>query len=120
MREKRTQIFRSDKPSTVLWQIPVCIPIADISNNGCHVAASYEGGNILENDVRPSDPLITFYDATGSGRVVTVSEVVGDPGELQRSLSGISWGRVLGFQPTGRLMVVLDNGRSLTLDPGSH
>jgi hypothetical protein len=120
VKEKCTQIFRSDKPSTVLWQIPVYIQIADISNDGRHVAASYEGGNILENDVRPSDPLITFYDATGSRRVVTVGEVVGDPGKLRRSTSGLPWGRVIGFQPTGRLMVVLDSGRSLTLDPESH
>ena len=120
VKEKRTQVFRSDKPSTVLWQIQAYIQIADLSNDGRHVAASYEGGNILENDVRPSDPLITFYNATGSKRVVTVGEVVGDLGKLRRSTSGLPWGRVIGFQPTGRLMVVLDNGKSLTLDPESH
>jgi hypothetical protein len=120
VKEKRTQVFRTDKPSTVLWEIPVYIQIPDLSNDGRHIAASYEGGNILENDVRPSDPLIIFYNATGSKRVVTVGEVVGDLGQLRRSTSGLPWGRVIGFQPTGRLMIVLDNGKSLNLDPDSH
>lgn len=120
VKEKCTKIFRSNKPSTVLWQIPLYIQIADISNDGRHVAASYAGGNILESNVRPSDPLITFYNAAGLKRIVTVGEVVGDLGKLQRSTSGLPWGRVIGFQPTGRLMVILDNGKSLTLDPESH
>lgn len=120
VKERRTQIFRSDKPSAALWQIPVYIQIPDLSNDGRHVAASYEGGNILENDVRPSDPLITFYNASGARRIVTVGEVVGDLSKLRRSTSGLPWGRVIGFQPTGRLMIVLDSGRSITLDPDSH
>ena len=114
------QVFHSDKPLSVLWQIPVYIQIANLSNDGRHVAASYEGGNILDNNIRPSDPLITFYNATGPRRVVTVGEVVGDLGKLRRPTSGISWGRVIDFQPTGRLMIVLDDGKPLFLDPESH
>jgi hypothetical protein len=120
VKEKCTQIFRADKPSAVVWKIPIYIQIPDISNDGRHVAASYEGGNILENNVRPSDPLVTFYNASGSKRIVTVGEVVGDLTKLRKSTSGLPWGRVIGFQSTGRLMIVLDNGKSITLDPDSH
>lgn len=120
VKERRTQIFRAGKSSAVLWQIPVYIRIPDLSDDGHHVAASYEGGNILENNVRPSDPLITFYNASGTRRIVTVGEVVGDLSKLRKSTSGLPWGRVIGFQPTGRLMIALDSGKLVTLDPDSH
>jgi hypothetical protein len=120
VKEKRTQVFGANQASTVLWEVPVYLQIADLSDDGRHIAASYAGGNILENNVRPSDPLITFFNASGSKRIVTVVEVAGDIGKLRRSDSGFPWGRVLGFQPTGRLLVILDSGKTLTLDPDSR
>ena len=120
VQEKRTQIFQTSKPHTVLWSISAYIQLASLSNDGRHVAASYEGGNILDLDVRPADPLITFYNATGETHVVTVNDVLPGVRSLPHSTSGRPWGRVLGFQPSGRLLVILRSEKRLELDPERH
>lgn len=117
VKDKRTKIFRASKPTAVLWEIPAYLEIADLANDGKHVAASYEGGNILDDNVRASDPLVTFYSSAGAKRVVTVGEVVPQFASLPRSSSGRPWGRVVGFQPTGRLLIILNSGKTVTLDP---
>ena len=77
IKENRTQVFLTNKPLAVLWEVPTYIQIPDLSDDGRHIAASYEGGNILDNNVHSSDTLITFYNSSGFRRIVTVGEVVG-------------------------------------------
>ena len=118
VQERRTRVLRTASPSMVLWSIPAYIENASLSDDGRHVAATYDGGNILEENVRPSDPLITFYFATGEKRVIPVGEIIPKLKDLPHSTSGRLWGRVLGFQPSGRLLVVLNSGKTLNIDPG--
>ena len=117
VKEKRTRIFRTSDPAAVLWEIPFYLQNADLANDGRYVAASYDGGNIFEEKVRPSDTLITFYSATGRKRVVTVGEVVPDLISLPRSSEGRPWGRVVGFQASENLLILLNDGRAITLAP---
>lgn len=119
VKEKRTRIFGASDPAAVLWEIPLYLQNADLANDGLHVAASYDGGNIFDEKIRPSDTLITFYSATGRKRVVTVGEVVPDLISLPRSSEGRPWGRVVGFQASGDLLILLNNGRAITLAPES-
>ena len=117
VKEKRTRIFQVNDPSVMLWEIPLYLQNADLANDGRHVAASYEGGNILDENVRASDVLVTFYSATGRKRIVTVGEIVPDLVSLPRSSDGRPWGRVMGFQASGDLLILLNNGRAITLAP---
>ncbi|NUQ29261.1 MAG: hypothetical protein HOQ35_12200 [Acidobacteriaceae bacterium] len=117
VKEKRTRIFRASDPAAVLWEIPLYLENADLANDGRYVAASYDGGNIFDEKIRPSDTLITFYSAAGRKRVVTVGEVVPDLTSLPRSSEGRPWGRVVGFQASGNLLILLNDGRAITLAP---
>jgi hypothetical protein len=72
MKENRTQVYRTDKPLIVLWEVPTYIQIPDLSDDGRHIAASYEGGNILEDNVRSSTfslPSITPRGPDGPSRL---------------------------------------------------
>ncbi len=119
VKEKRTRVFHSGKVPRLLWEVPAYLEIADLSNDGKHLASSYAGGNILDPGVRPNDALVTFYNADGTSRAVSVAAVLPNFAQLPRSTSGQPWGRVIGFQPSGQLLVYLNDGRKLLLDPNT-
>ena len=76
MKEKRTRVFRAGRFPQMLWEIPAYLQIADLSNDGKHVAFSYAGGNILDPGVRAVDTLVTFYSADGTSRAVSVADIL--------------------------------------------
>lgn len=48
VKEKRTRVFHAGKEPRLLWEIPAYLQIADLSNDGKHVASSYaETSSIL-------------------------------------------------------------------------
>jgi hypothetical protein len=117
LKESRTQVFRTDRPASILWEVPIYMSVSELSNDGRHIADIYEGGNILGDDIRPSDPLITFYNASGTRRIVTLGEIVPERKALRRATSGNVWEDFLGFQSTGQFMIVLNDGKTLVLNP---
>ena len=121
LKERGTWVFAAKNPSTPLWQIPVYIGNPEISNDGTTVAAIYEGGNILDASVKPGEPLVTLYDSHSKKRVYTVGEVAGDTSKLRRTTSGFLWERDMYFDGANRFRIVLDNGKTISLDmTGAH
>ncbi len=119
VKEKRTRVFRAGKVQQMLWEIPAYLEIADLSNDGKHVASSYAGGNILDPGVRGTDTLVTFYNADGTARAIPVADILPDFAHLPHSTAGQPWGRVMGFQSTGQLLILRNDGRHVLLDPAT-
>ena len=117
-----TIVFSAARPASPLWSVPAWLPLADVSNDGNHLAAIYPGGNILAADAVASTPLLTFYNRSAPARTFTVGDVVPDLTTLRRSDAGRVWGYVVGFRADGCYVVMRDGEvKPLVLNPaGPH
>ena len=116
VKEKHTLGYRTGQPSQPLWDLPFYTALPSLANDGYHLATAYAHGNILDHDVRSTDPLITFYTPSGK-HVLTVQDVVGDFHRFGESSDGWGWGRVRDFDKSGWLVVDLDGGQTLRFNP---
>ncbi len=114
LKQQRTEVFKAAQSKTLLWSVPKYLSLPILSDDGQCIASVYDGGNILDENVRPSDPLITFYSASGQHDTVAVGDVVKDIHQLRKTSSGWAWGSAVGFQKSG-FVVVLATGKSITL-----
>ncbi len=102
-----------------LWQAPTPLANAQVADDGRSLVAAYPGANLLAADAGPTTPVLTFYRPGCPPVVVTLGQIVANPGELPRTASHRLWVRAYGYDGHGGYVVDTIDGRHLVYDPAS-
>lgn len=102
-----------------LWQAPTSLANAQVADDGRSLVAAYPGANLLDADAGPTTPVLTFHRPGRSPVVVTLGQIVANPGELPCAASHRLWVRAYGYNGRGGYVVDTIDGRHLIYDPAS-
>jgi hypothetical protein len=105
--------------STPLWTLRGWRRSFFLANDGEHLVIGPDGLNLLSVDVDEDSALLVFMHRTEQLRVVTVGQLFPGLRGLQRTVSHLAWGVILGVSSQNRLVVDLVDGRRIEFDVSS-
>jgi hypothetical protein len=114
--EKGTRCIDSAS-SKELWKLPNWYRWSFLCDDGRHFITAYGGLNLLSQNYKGSDVMLTFWKDGKLVRTVTVDELIPDKKILQRTVSHYSWGSIPGITKNGLLEVILEDGSKHYFDP---
>lgn len=103
--------------SKELWKLPDWYRRSFLCDDGRHFITAYGGLNLLSQNYKGSDVMLTFWKDGKLLRTVTVDELIPDKKILQRTVSHFSWGTIPGITKNGLLEVILEDGSKHYFDP---
>jgi hypothetical protein len=105
--------------SKELWKLPGWHRWSFLCDDGRHFITAYGGLNLLSQNYKGSDVMLTFWKDGKLLRKVTVDELIPDKKILQRTVSHFSWGTIPGITAEGLLEVILEDGSKHHFDPAT-
>ncbi len=112
----RTELYRD---GSLLWWVPGVYRDLHVADDGLHLVAGYDGLNLLQPDYGPDTTMLTFWRQGSLLREVPLKELIVDLGSLPATVSHYLWGRVLGIDGQGRLVVQTIEKRWIAFDPAT-
>jgi hypothetical protein len=103
--------------SKELWNLPDWYRWSFLCDDGRHFITAFDGFNLLSQNYKGSDVMLTFWKDGKSVGAVTVDELIPDKKILQRTVSHFSWGSIPGITKNGLLEVILEDGSKQYFDP---
>ena len=88
---------------------------AYLSDDGEYLTVGYYGNNLLDLDVTPETPMLTFYRRGVVVRSVPLKELL-EVKNLRRTVSHFAWGVYSGYVETHRFAVETVEDRDLVFD----
>ena len=102
-----------------LWKLPDWYRWSFLCDDGRHFITAYGGLNLLSQNYKGSDVMLTFWKDGKQLRTVTVDELIPDKKILHRTVSHFSWGTIPGITKDGLLEVILEDGSKHYFDPAT-
>jgi hypothetical protein len=113
-------VYRVEGPNrTELWSISPWQRSFELADDGEHLVVCYSGLNLLPLDYKASWTMVTFYRRGIVVRAWTLAELVPDLTKLRRTASHYSWGKCVGFDPTGAFQVETVDRGTLKFNAGT-
>jgi hypothetical protein len=103
--------------SKELWKLPDWYRWSFLCNDGRHFISAYGGLNLLSQNYKGSDVMLTFWRDGKIIKTITVDELIPNKKILRRTVSHYSWGSIPGITKNGLLEVLLEDGSKHYFDP---
>jgi len=98
------------------WSMNGCFQVAWLSNDGKYLVAGYEGLNFLPLDYAKDQVMLSFFECGELKSEVRLNQLITDFSRLQKTESGYHWGKYLGLNAAGYLVVETVEGKNVLFD----
>lgn len=98
------------------WSMDGCFQVSWLSNDGKYLVGGYEGLNFLPLDYTKDQVMLSFFECGELISEVRLNQLITDFSRLQKTESGYHWGKYLGLNAAGYLVVETVEGKKVLFD----